>query len=343
MGEELRSMERKGFAPRGNRWASPPEESLARDTCASGGQILGFNTLFELREGSLEYTDCKRKDGTIYSISEGKKCRKGEETVRPDPEKVARVKHALECSFEEFLNTYGKTRERKFEASANEAAEKFLSIRGAEDIDNKDAFMHWKAVDELISLTPKISALGNAKGEDAANRLIGTHRVFGTLKWGLLNPQNGITPGTLRLVWAGMKPTAKPEDAFPGMKKKFGTYRVVVEEHVVPTAMMPTLMMRGIIKGEKDKDLLQSFLKRNIMSLTSAPEANKLDDKGYGKVLPEVNNVFSRYDNSKIKLLPSTITDGYDSRAVSALGKSATEAKKAGWTFDEWAASVIDI
>jgi len=290
----------------------------------------------------LNFTRCERPDGTAYGT--GGKCRKGFEAEKPDADKIARVSRALNSSFEDFLSEFGQSRQQIMDESAKTISQRIQSTP-LEKLDKYDLqrLLSAKRLAVIVEEYQQLQQLGE-KGKAATKAISSTKEFFDDMKWRLVNERMMISEGTLRAAWEGLPITGKAKDVYKN--GQYGQSLAVVTEHPVPTAVMKKDLLNG---GPANvKNIIERITQRNILSCTSAPEDNRLSAGGFKSSMPDEKNTFSRYDASKVKVFPlsmnSKTTAGVNPLTLRVtIQKSAKEAKENGKTFEEWAATQIDI
>jgi len=310
--------------------------------------VSGFGSINEdlvshARQDSWDYGTCQRPDGSFYGHG-GVKCHKGVESESPSKDQVKRVGRALNSSFEDFSKEFGASRQAIMDKSAEEAVKRIegnsLSKLNKFDVQRAIAAKRIVGVAEEIEA---LKALGN-EGKSAIASIKGTKEFFDDMKWRLVNERMMISEGTLRMAWEGTDLNGKARDIFPG--GKYGQSLRVVTEHPVPTKVAKSKYLESGIRDRKGT--IEFFGKNNFLSLTSAPEDAKINNAGWKSKMPDSKKVFSRYDDSKVKIFPlktsSGMVAGSNPNAVrSQIFDSAQGAKANGSSFEEWAATQIDI
>lgn len=283
----------------------------------------------------LDFTRCVRSDGSAYGTPG--QCRKGVEQERPNEEKIARVNRALSSSFDDYIKEFGAHRDKLFNAGADDLtriAEQ--GILGSDDYELDIAI----AAEQMYA-NYKILQRVKESGKDVnLAKLAKTNEMFLQLKWKLLNQQFGVTPGTLKLAWE-MDANSNAKKALK-TKHPYGQRRVVIPEHIVPTATLVKDFLNQ--KFNSPIDIVRWTAGKNLLSMTSAPEDYKIEKRGFKSTMGKSGS-FSRYDESKVKLLPlsRSLTDGQIQDLHRALNNSVKKAKKDGMSYEEWTASVVDL
>jgi len=285
----------------------------------------------------LDFTTCERPDGSLYGT--GGRCRKGVET-----EKVETTTKILNMPADQYAAEYYPKLQKMLEDEANEFLARINNTppekRSAEDVVRMTAAKRLNIVLEDIR-----EYSGNAKVVAA---LKGTKEMFDDMKWKIVPKRIFISEETLRLAWQGVNPSAKARDSFPNTDTKFGQSKVAIGEHALPTSVLKDQLISK--QFDKPQDLATFILKRNFVTWVGAPENSIMDGMGYKQKTPDQNNVFARYAVSGIKAYPVTndpeihsFIGGKTGLQGPKLVKSASDAKAQGQSFEEWAATIIDL
>jgi hypothetical protein len=301
----------------------------------TGGRIS--NEIIQSCKDFLDFTRCERPDGSAYGT--GGKCRKGVEA-----DKVETLTKILGMPADQYAAEYYPKLQKMLEDEANEFLARINDLppekRSAEDAVRMTAAKRLNIVLEDIR-----EYSGNAKVVAA---LKGTKEMFDDMKWRITPKRVFISEETLRLAWQGVNPSAKARDLFPDMDTKFGQSKVSIGEHAFPTSILKTQLISK--QFNKPQDLAAFVLKRNFITWVGAPENSIMDGMGYKQRTPDQNNVFARYAVSGIKAYPVTndpkihsIIGGKAGLQGPRLTKMASEAKAQGQSFEEWAATIIDL
>lgn len=310
---------RRSFAANSRRTPSVQENSLGSDS-------------------HLDFSRCQRPDGTYYGT--GGVCRSGVPADKTNDEKVKRVKRALSSSFDDFISEFGENRQKLFDQGALDLAqissEKLTNL----PFDKMETAL---VANQMLSLHKNFEEMKGSLSEKEMMKLAKSGDFFTGMKWRMLNPQFGVTPGTLALAWKLEDTQSNAKTTLKGVLP-YGSRRLVVPEHVVPTKVMVSNFLQA--KFSSPSQILEFAAKRNIMSMTSAPEDYKIEKRGFKSSMPAGNkNPFARYDGAQVKMFPvsrefSATTSKNLHRAIDA---SVKKAKAEGLTYEEWVATVVDL
>lgn len=283
---------------------------------------------------------CQRPDGTHYGT--GGVCRKGA-PVGP-AEKAAMVKEALAMPFKEFEAKYGAARDATMNARAEEIAATINNtpIQKLSVDDARRAFTA-KRLSGTLQDIDDLKALG-PEGAKMAKSMSTTKEFFDDMKWRLLNDRVLVSEDTLTLAWEGKNLNGKANTTFGS--KAFGQSKVAVAEHPVPSKTLKTELLSS--KARTPQAVAEASLKRNFISMTSAREDNRLNTGGFKSGMPNPKVPMSRYQRSEVKTFMldgnTTLKTTSNPSAISTkLNKTASEAKAAGQTKEEWIASIVEL
>lgn len=289
-------------------------------------------------EAEWKFATCQRPDGSYYGHG-GSKCHKGVEASLP--EKAERVKKLLSMSSAEFESSYGKVRDQLMNDSCDEVVKRVTSSSPIDlSTDDLRRLESAERMSGTLERVEKFKTMG-PRGEEAADKILKTKEFFDDVKWNMGAEKTLASEGSFDLAWEGINLTKNYAQESGESRSIWGQKRAGVAEHVVPTKVMKSELIKSGVTDPKG--ILDFAIKRNFLSITSAPEDIKFDQAKLTSSSPNPKDLMSRYKKVGIKtfmLNDSNLPKGKDHQT--RITKSAAAAKEKGMTKEEWIASIVE-
>jgi hypothetical protein len=254
-------------------------------------------------------------------------------------------------SFEDYQKDYASFREKQLDENCKSISDRcfgkdtdaYPSAAQRSELDAKDQIRLLAANRALTTMTEvkEYDELGTSAGKTSADKMMQSKEFFDDVKWNMQPEVTLVTPGTLDMAWDGVKLNANYSTQFPGDKSaKFGQSRAGVAEHPFPSHSMKDGLRE--MKPTSARQVMDFAMRRNMLSITSAPEDAKFTSLGLKSSVPNKSDLMSRYTTAKTKtfVLDQRVS-GKQKDTQTALMASAKNAKARGVSKNEWIGSIV--